>query len=63
MTFMNTPVGANKKYIVYLDGDPFAGFDKMAQAKMYVAMQKAKKKAPRSEPAYAAGRNWEVRIR
>lgn len=57
--FMSTPIGAGKRYIVTMDGSPFAGFDKKSQAKIYIAMQKAKVTGSRA-PAFAAGKNWDI---
>ena len=59
--FMDVPVGANKRYLVTCSGEPFAGFDKLNQAKMYVAMQKAKKKGGGAAPAAAAEKSWDIR--
>ena len=58
--FMNVPVGANKKYVVYMDNKPFAGFDSLKQAKIYVAAQKSKVKS-RGVQAYAATRDWVIK--
>lgn len=60
-SFMNVPVGANKRYIVMGSGEPFAGFDKLSQANAYVTMQKNKKKGGTAAPANSANKTWEVK--
>ena len=62
LTFMDTPIGANKKYLVACGNEPFAGFDHLAQARIYIAMQKAKKNSS-GGPAKAAEKNWEIQTR
>ena len=59
-SIMNIPVGANKRYIVTCGGEPCAGFDKLNQAKMYVTMQKDKKKGGTAAPAAAADKSWDI---
>jgi len=60
-SFMDVPIGANKRFLVKCGGKPFAGFDKLSQAKMYVAVQLAKTKGNLGkEPAFAAKEIWNI---
>jgi hypothetical protein len=63
MGILDTPIGANKRFLVTMDGNPFAGFDTLDQAQGYIAMQKTKTKAGGREKAFAAERNWAVKDR
>ena len=53
------PVGANKPFIVTLDGKPFAGFDTQEQAKAASAMYATHNGAKASD-AFKS-RKWEIR--
>ena len=63
-SFLDTPIGNNKRFLVTCDGKDFAGFDSMDQAKGYVAMHKSKTKGAKGkgkgDPAYAANREWNI---
>lgn len=57
--FMKTPVGANKKYLVEMDGNPVARFDKASRARAYITMQKESKS--KGKPSYASQRKWTMK--
>ena len=59
--FMKVPVGGNRRYKILMDGNVVAGFDNAKQAKMFVAMQRAKTQGGGSVKAFAATRAWDVR--
>lgn len=55
------PVGANKKFLVLMDGNPFAGFDERRDAEGYVGMMKGCIKGGKGNvPAACATKNWSV---
>lgn len=60
---INPPIGANKKFLVHCNGNPFAGFDTAKQAEQYVEMQKTKLKPGKKDPAYAATCTWTIHER
>ena len=62
LTFMDTPVGANKKYLVTCSGEVWAGFNSMAQARGYITMQMSKKNG-KGGPAHSTEKTWDVRNR
>jgi len=63
MSITNTPIGANHRFLVKMDGKPFAGFKTLADANKYIAMQESKVKGNSRDKAYAAEREWSVQDR
>jgi hypothetical protein len=63
MANINPPIGADKKFLVRCNGNPFAGFDTAKDAEQYIEMHKTKLKPGKKEPAYAATCNWSVEER
>ena len=60
MVDINPPIGANHRFLINMDGKPFAGFKTLKEAQMYIAMQKSKVKGNSRDKAYAADREWSV---
>ena len=52
--------GHGKKFVVTMDGSPFAGFDTHEDATRYIAMQMSKVKGGTKLPAAAATRKWTI---
>ena len=64
MNLNNTPIGANKKFLVTMDGSPFAGFDERKDAEGYINMMKTCKKGGSGQVlAACANHNWEIKER
>ena len=60
MSINNTPIGGGRRFLVNMDGKPFAGFDTGIEAKRYITMQKSKMKGSSNDKAFAAERDWTV---
>jgi hypothetical protein len=61
MNINNIPIGGGRRFLVMMDGKPFAGFDTMVEASRYVGMQKSKVKGNSRDKAYAADREWTIK--
>lgn len=59
-SFMDVPVGANKRYLVICGGEPFAGFDTLTQANLYISIQKSKIR-PDGKPTVASQKTWNIK--
>ena len=61
------PIGRNAKYLVKMNGSPFAGFDTMEEAEKYVKMmkdcKKGGKKGDNAPKAACADLNWSIETR
>ena len=61
------PIGNNKKYLVKMNGSPFAGFDTREEAEKYASMmqncKKGGKKGDNSPKAACAEHTWTIETR